>query len=277
MDKRNYTATEPIRRRRRRRRRRRINPLFLILTVAVMLFALWKFSVELTDKIQSKKYHDDLAQDVVRENTQPAVEETVLSVPSEETHAIEVAPIQVDFQELRVYYPDIVGWLYCPNTTINYPLVQTDNNQYYIHRLPNGKESAGGSLFLDCTNAWDFSDPNTVVYGHDMKDGSMFGYLHNYDQQTYYVAHPTFYLLTPSGNFRMDVVYANVVPDDSDLYLMKMDEELFSRWKDSIRSSMIIPTGHPAEGAENFLTLSTCSYEFENARFVVIGALRKIH
>lgn len=150
-------------------------------------------------------------------------------------------------------------------------------HQYYIHRLPNGKESAGGSLFLDCTNAWNFSDPNTVIYGHEMKDGSMFGYLHNYDSQTYYVAHPTFYLLTPGGNYRMDVVYANVVPDDSDIYQMQMDETLFQTWRDQIRSSLIIPMGDPAKDAAHFVTLSTCSYEYDNARFVVIGALKKIY
>lgn len=226
---------------------------------------------ELTDKIQSKQYLDNLAEEVILETTVPVSPKTQ---PEQPTEPLETAPIQVDFSALQAESPDIVGWLYCPNTTINYPLVQAENNQYYMHRLPNGKDSAGGSLFLDCTNAWNFSDPNTVIYGHDMKDGSMFGYLYNYDSQTYYVAHPTFYLLTPGGNYRMDVVYANVVPDDSDIYQMQMDETQFQTWRDQIRSSLIIPMGDPAKDAAHFVTLSTCSYEYDNARFVVIGALK---
>ena len=268
-------APENIRRSRRRRRKRRKNPLPLILTAVVTLLALWKLTTELTDKIQSRRYMDDLASQVVEENTLP--EETESDQPKE-TEAIEIAPIQVDFQELMLYYPDITGWLYCPNTSINYPVVQTDNNQYYMHRLPDGTESAGGSLFVDCTNAWGFTDANSVIYGHDMKDGTMFGYLHNFDSQTYYENHPEFYLLTPVGNYRMDIVCTAVVPSDSWIYQKQMDEEQLQTWLAQVRqTSLIRPKEDVGEDAQCFLTLSTCSYEYENARFVVVGALKKIY
>lgn len=247
----------------------------LILTVVVILFALYKLTTELVDKIQSKQYLDSLAQEVVEENTQPAEtqpEETAATEP------IEFAPIQVDFSQLWVNSPDVSAWLYCPGTNINYPVVQTDNNQYYMHRLPNGKESAGGSLFVDCTNAWDFSDANSVIYGHDMKDGSMFGYLHNFDSQSYYEAHPTFYLLTPSRNYRMDIVCTAVVPDDSWIYDMQMEEEALKYWINRVEDASLIDPLKPIDHeAEQFLTLSTCSYEYDNARFVVIGELHRIY
>lgn len=265
-------APEQIRRPRRRRRKKRRNPLPLILTAAVTLFALWKLTTELTDKIQSKQYLDSLAQQVVEENTQPSDPE------DQETEPVEVAPIQVDFEELWLYYPDVTAWLYCPGTNINYPVVQTDNNQYYMHRLPSGEESAGGSLFVDCTNAWDFSDANTVIYGHDMQDGTMFGYLHNFDSQSYYENHPVFYLLTPVANYRMDIVCTAVVPSDSWIYRMQMDEEHRKAWLGDVKGvSLIRPTQPINMEAEHFLTLSTCSYEYENARFVVIGSLKRIY
>lgn len=271
-------APEHIRRPRRRRRKQRRNPLPLILTAMLILFSLWKLTSELTDKIRSKQYLENLAAQTVEENTLPSEETVPASLPLQETEPMEFAPIQVDFEELRLYYPDVIAWLCCPGTSINYPVVQTDNNDYYVHRLPNGQESAGGSLFADCSNSWDFSDANTIIYGHDMHDGSMFGYLHNFDSQTYYEKHPVFYLLTPVYNYRMDIFCGAVVPSDSDLYRLKMNADELQSWLDRVnRASVIHPNTMIDRNTEHFLTLSTCSYEYEDARFVVIGSLKQIH
>lgn len=244
----------------------------------LILFSLWKLTSELTDKIRSKQYLENLAAQAVEENTLPLEETVPASLPLQETEPMEFAPIQVDFEELRLYYPDIVAWLHCPGTSINYPVVQADNNDYYVHRLPDGQESAGGSLFVDSSNSWDFSDANTIIYGHDMQDGSMFGYLHNFDSQTYYEKHPVFYLLTPVYNYRMDIFCGAVVPSDSDLYRLKMNADELQSWLNRVnRASVIHPNTMIDRNAEHFLTLSTCSYEYGDARFVVIGSLKQIH
>ena len=259
---------------RRRRRKKRANPLLLILTVAVTLFALWKLTSELWDKYQSRKQLDSMAAEAVQEITQPT------EIPEETpqpTQPVEFAPITVDFSSLWRTSPDVSAWLHCPGTSINYPVVQTDNNQYYMHRLPNGEESAGGSLFVDCTNAWDFSDANSVIYGHDMKDGSMFGYLHNFDSQSYYEDHPVFYLLTPGRNYRMDIICTAVVPSDSWIYQMQMEENQLQSWLNKVEDASIIQPMEPIDReAGQYLTLSTCSYEYENARFIVIGSLKQV-
>ena len=274
MEQRKQRPPENIRRSHHRRKKRK-NPLPLILTAAMILFAGWKLAGELTDKIQSKQYMDDLTAQVVQENTQPTEEQ----LPQEETpESVEFAPIQVDFAELWRQYPDVSAWLYCPGTNINYPVVQTDNNQYYVYRRPDGKESAGGSLFVDCTNAWDFSDANSVIYGHDMKDGTMFGYLHNFDSQSYYEEHPVFYLLTPGRNYRMDIFCTAVVPYDSWMYDMKMDDAHLQVWLNKAEDASLIDPIEPVDReAGQYLTLSTCSYEYENARFVVVGSLKQIY
>ena len=279
MDADNQLSPELLQRMERRqqlkRKRRRRKAIGLILTCLLILVALWKLTSELSDKVRSKKELDTMAAMAVQENT------TIETAPEEETQEprqIEVAPIQVDFQELWLYYPDIAGWLYCPGTSLNYPVVQTDNNQYYVHRLPDGRESAGGSLFVDCTNTWGYEDANTVIYGHDMKDGTMFGYLHNFDNQTYYENHPVIYLLSPGCNYRMDIICTAVVSIDSAPYLKKMDADELQSWLDELeRISLIRPMQPINREAEHFLTLSTCSYEFEDARFVVIGSLKQIY
>lgn len=259
---------------RRKRRRRRRNPIPLILTALLIVVSFWKLTSELVDKYQSRKIMEEMAEQALEEVAQP---EATQPEESEIVEPMEFAPISVDFSELWLYYPDLVAWLYCPTTNLNYPVVQTDNNQFYVNHLPNGKESAGGALFVDCTNAWDFSDANTIIYGHDMKDGTMFGYLHNYDSREYYEQHGEIYLLTPTQNYRLEILSTAVVPDDSWLYAKQMDDAQRRKWASEVYGISIIGTQSTANlEAERYLTLSTCSYEYENARFVVVGSLKKI-
>lgn len=267
-------------RRKKHRGRRKRNPLPLILTVLVIIVSFWKLTSELADKYASRKLMAQMAEQAVAEATQP--EEThpeeTHSAETRPTEPMEFAPISVDFNELWLYYPDLVAWLYCPTNSLNYPVVQTDNNQFYMTHLPNGRESAGGSLFIDCINEGDFSDANTVIYGHDMKDGTMFGYLHNYDSREYYEKHGDIYLLTPGQNYRLEILSAAVVPDDSWLYAKRMDEQWRKNWaKEVYRLSMIGTQNTANLEAEHYVTLSTCSYEYDNARFVVVASLKEIY
>jgi len=87
---------------------------------------------------------------------------------------------QIDFDALKAINPDIVGWLYCAGTPINYPLVQGSDNDYYLHHLYNRKPNKSGCLFIDFANVPDFTDHNTVIYGHNMKSGAMFAVLEKY-------------------------------------------------------------------------------------------------
>ena len=91
----------------------------------------------------------------------------------------------VDFESLRESGPDIIGWLNLPDTVINYPVTQTDDNEYYLHHLYDGTYNKVGCLFADYENKADFSDRNTIIYGHNMRDGSMFAVLNEYDEQSY--------------------------------------------------------------------------------------------
>ena len=270
---------------RKRRRRRNPNPLVLILTALLIAVSFWKMTSELVDKIQSRKLVAQMADQALVELTQPTetqpaeTQSTTPHQPEEPASAepMEFAPISVDFNELLHHYPDLVAWLYCPTTSLNYPVMQTDNNQFYVDHRPDGKESAGGSLFLDCTNAGDFSDANTVIYGHDMKDGTMFGYLHNYDNREYYKKHSDIYLLTPEWNYRLEILAAAVVPDDSWLYAKRMDARQRKDWAMDVYLLSMIGTQDTADlEAEHYVTLSTCSYEYENARFVLVASLKKL-
>ena len=85
--------------------------------------------------------------------------------------------LQVDFEGLKAQNPDVVAWIQIPALDISYPVVQGKDNSYYLHHMFDGKENKNGSIFIDYHNQPEFTDSNTIVYGHNMKNGSMFGTL----------------------------------------------------------------------------------------------------
>lgn len=118
----------------------------------------------------------------------------------------ETAPITVDFERLQEENKDIIAWLYCPDTEINYPVVQSKDNEYYLRRLLDGTWNIAGTLFMDYRNAADCSDLHTIIYGHNMKNNTMFGSLPKYSKQEYYEEHSVLYLLTPKQNYKVKLI-----------------------------------------------------------------------
>ena len=114
------------------------------------------------------------------------------------------APIDVNFGALNAMNANVVGWLYCEGTPINYPVVQSTDNSYYLNRLYDNQSNSAGAIFMDAQNAPDLSDVNTIIYGHNMKNGSMFASLQNYDEQWYYGEHPVMYYLTKDHDYQID-------------------------------------------------------------------------
>ena len=92
----------------------------------------------------------------------------------------QVCPITVDFEGLKKINPEVVGWIYSPDTQINYPVALAEDNEKYLHQMINGQYNSAGTIFMDCRNQADLSDFNTILYGHHMKNGSMFASLHQY-------------------------------------------------------------------------------------------------
>ena len=193
--------------------------------------------------------------------------------PTEEPIPEETVPISVDFDYLTDNNPDVVGWLYSENTPINLPLAQAKDNDYYLRRMLDGSWNAAGTLFLDYRNAGNFSDGNTVIYGHNMKDKSMFAELLNYKDQTYFEEHPIMWLLTPEGNYQVELVAGYVTSASARIYSIGLPEEdLFALVEKAVSQSTFI-SDFQLSRTDRFVTLSTCSYEYDDARYVVLGRL----
>ena len=189
---------------------------------------------------------------------------------SEEEHA----PISVDFDALMKENADIIGWLYCENTPINYPVVQAKDNDYYLRRDLHGEYLKTGTLFADyrCTAVG--TGQNNIIYGHNMKNASMFGALVNYKEQEYYKAHPVLYYLTPDKDYKIDLFSGFTADANSDIYRTEIgDTEAFEAFLQELQTKSTFTSDVSVSGEDHIVMLSTCSYEFNNARYVVFGKL----
>ena len=192
-----------------------------------------------------------------------------------------VLPV-VDFEALRENGPDIIGWLSLPDTAINYPVTQTSDNEYYLHHLYDGTYNKVGCLFADYENQADFSDRNTIIYGHNMRDGSMFAALNEYDTQSYFDGHPQMYLITPDGGYVMEVFSAfEAKPaesgsDTSPWRLSWKDDGAYTTWLSEMADRSVIETDVTVTSSDKVLTLSTCT-PGGKSRFIVIGKLAAVN
>ena len=189
----------------------------------------------------------------------------------------EYAPITVDFDALKAVGSDIVGWIYCPDTIINFPVVKGSDNTYYLKHSYDGEYCYSGSIFVEQLNSADFSDPNTIIYGHNMKDGLMFGKIDMWADQSYYDAHPDIWLLTPERDYKIRLFSGYTTPAGSDSYQVFSDfgEDFSAYLSMALEQSDFVSPVEPGE-EDCCVMLSTCAYVFTNARYVLHGVLQPL-
>lgn len=190
----------------------------------------------------------------------------------------ERSPIGVDFSLLLQQNGDVAAWIYSPDTPINYPVVHGADNEYYLNHFIDGTVTDSGTPFIDCLCTGDFSDQNTVIYGHHMKDGSIFASLSNYGSAGYYEAHPCLYLNTPAQNYRIEVFSGYMTEPDSDSYIFDFSEESdYLDFLQRMRAKSDFPSSVELGPDDRIVTLSTCTYEHYDARYVIQGKLVPIN
>lgn len=181
----------------------------------------------------------------------------------------------VDWKALKKVNPDVQGWLYQKGTVINYPVVQGTDNDTYLHTRFDKQWSGGGTLFVDSRMEKDFRGFNSIIYGHHMKDGSMFRSIRGYTKEDgYYDKHKTLELATPHGNYHLVVFSAFITKaTDEDTYKMTYDEAEKQAYIDRAWERSELPiTRDSVDVTKNdrLVTLSTCAYDYEEARYIVM-------
>lgn len=182
----------------------------------------------------------------------------------------EKCPITVDFDELLRQNPDVVGWIYSDSTRINYPVLRGESNETYLHHMINGQYNSAGSIFMDYRNNPDLSDINTIIYGHHMKNGSMFASLHQYVKQEYYDEHKYLWYLTPQHTYRLDVLAGYVGKAEAEIYTIFLSQDELDSYLSFAQSRSTFTPDHIPENINGIIALSTCSYEYNDARYVLV-------
>lgn len=197
-------------------------------------------------------------------------EYTDLRQYAQTTQTEEAGERVIDLDALRALNPDTIGWLEIPGTDIDYPLLQGTDNQYYLQYTFNNTQNPSGAIYLDWECKKDFSQVNSLIYGHHMKDGSMFAGLAEYmDDPTYRAGHGEVHIYTDEGKRIYDVIGAKqVTTSDDEMRIAFEDENAEEAWLTSMG----------AQPGDSVVTLITCvnSYENSDDRYVLQAALRDI-
>ena len=257
-----------------------------ILFLALVAFSGWKVYSILHGYKEAERRYDGLAGSVVSSpaigeaRPSPAVlppEDNFSQEQPESTPPQEYSPVTVDFDALSRYGGRVVGWIYLPETVINYPVAQASDNEYYLRLFLDGKYIYGGTLFADYACPSDFSGQNTIVYGHNMKDGSMFALIDDYGDQSFFDQHPVMYLNTPTQDYRVDIFSCFTTDPESFVYQIAFASDGdYAAFLRALLDSSEVDCGVEPTTDDRIVTLSTCTYSGEDVRFVVCGKLSEI-
>lgn len=184
-------------------------------------------------------------------------------------------PPTIDLAALQAQNSDVIGWISIPGTAVSYPLLQTQNNSFYLGHAWDKSSNSAGSIFLECQCPADFSSFNTIVYGHRMEDGSMFGSLQNYSSAEYWQQHPSICVTLEEGTLQYDVFAAFEASVTDVVYGLDItDAALKQNFLEFCLASSAIDTGIQPTARDRVLTLSTCTQSGGDTRWVVVGVLR---
>ncbi len=253
-------------RKKKSRRRNALSIILIVVAIIVLVFALSRLIPILRDYWESRTAYDKLSGDIVE-----------MDLPEEDTEGLaDWAKIRIDFDALWEINPDVIGWIRFDDTNaidVDYPILHSDDNDTYLRHDLYGTYHTAGSIFLEAANTGDFSDIYNILYGHNMRNGTMFGTLKKYrDEEGFYEANKYFTVYTPERTYRYEIFGYADIPDDDEIYQVgyspdgyyqKLIDRMLSK---SLRDTGIVPTID-----DKTILLSTCTSAGERYRFVVFG------
>lgn len=207
---------------------------------------------------------------------------SVSRIPTIETQPQETERM-LEVNELKKQNSDIVGWLEIPNTSINYPVLQGTDNQYYMTHNYKKQKSKNGSIFLTKDYDWNIPSSNLLIYGHNLNNGTMFQELLKYSSKSFYEQHPRIRFTTVSDDSEYEIiaVFKSRVYYQSEknvfryyFFVNAETEQEYNDFVTNAKNASLYNIEATATFGEQLITLSTCSYHVKDGRFAVVG--RKI-
>lgn len=231
---------------------------FFLIVFCLSCFGLW-FST--LDYSKAKETYESLGNYV-----------ELVTVQSEGSLQTEdTAMYQIDWNALKEINPDVVGWIIIPGTGIDYPIVQALDNATYLRTSFDGTQNLCGTIFMDCRNFSDFSDANTILYGHNMRDGSMFAILNDYmENPDLFYNNNELWILTQQWQRKYHIISAHLTTDGSESYTYQFAEGGYERHVAREMEASIYQ-GETYSTTLPMLTLSTCHGSGSKERAVLIA------
>ena len=249
-----------------------IKYIIIIILSLVVMSGLIYISINLYISYKEKKVYDALAEAMQNvENTESQDEEEEKQEKTEK---------MINLEELHNENEDIVAWVEIPGTNVNYPILQGDDNSYYINHNYKKKYSASGSIFLDKDVDLQLPSSNFLMYGHRNKNGAMFEDLYKYKDESFYKEHKTINFTTLSEDVEYDIMavfksrvyYVNEKNVFRYYFFVNAEtKEEYDDYVSNAKKASLYDTGISAEYGEQLITLSTCEYSQTDGRFVVVA------
>lgn len=275
----------------------RILSALMVVCLLVMAFSLYKLiSISMDYREGEKEY--DILQSYTTERKEISASETADEASDEDSNGAsegtagkakkaskeksekkvvrdsEPCPISVDFEQLKEINPDLVCWLYLPVLDLSYPVVQGKDNDWYLHRTFTGTENFAGTLFIDAEVKHPLEDPHTIIYGHSMKNQTMFGKLKLLLQNDLYSQAPYFWIITAEGAVKYQMANIAYTEAGSSIYtIFENADDTYTDYLQGMYAGSTIKNDQlPELSSEcSLVTLSTCAAAEGTGRFVVQG------
>lgn len=199
------------------------------------------------------------------------------AVENGESRTLPALKNPINFTELKAINEEIIGWIRIGALNLSYPVAQAADNDYYLHRTFERVDNFAGCIFLNCDNTRYFTDQNTIIYGHNMKNGSMFGTLKEFEKQETYDKNPYFWIFTPEFIYQYRIFSCSVVNKIGDPYRTRFVTEDFQNFINTCQAgSMIDNHGVEVTTSDRIVTLSTCTGD-DSTRLIVQGKLAHVY
>ncbi len=255
-----------------------IRNLLIVLCLLIAGVCVGFIALTLMNRQRNEQIYDEVKEQVktTTAQTQETQAETRESVTKETVAGADGTVI--DFDALTAINPDIYAWIEIPGTRVDYPIAQSPTNDYYyLNHTIEGAEGYPGSIYTERKNHKDFSDFNTLIYGHDMNDGSMFKGLHDYEDLTFMQENPYVYIYRPEGRLTYRI-FAAVVYDDRHILLTydfskDEDRQAFLDSLDTGDERNVFDDSVEVTADDRIITLSTCIGDESTHRFLVGAVL----
>ena len=231
--------------------KRMINNILLIICIFIFCISTWK----LYGYYRSYKKAKDTYSKIAKENVKISKNER-----------------KIDFKKLKSQNQDIAGWIYIRGTTIDYPIVQGKDNEEYLHQDFNKKKSSSGTIFLDNNCKKDFTSDNNIIYGHHMKNGTMFAQLLKFREKSFLKKHNEIMIFTPDRTIHLKVISAYAQKAQNKIPVTFANEEQKKAYIKKIESMSEQPIKTSRINDSHISTFVTCSYEGEDNRTYVHAA-----